>query len=346
MDFSIISWNVRGLGKVEKLGAVRRLIRNEKAKFILIQETKLEQFSPAILRSMGCYQGFNSIFAPAAGSAGGLLSAWRNDFFSVTNIVLDSRFIAIFGKAQGSDLNWGIVNVYGPTIEAEKHEFFRQLLNFIHSHKVAWIVGGDFNAYLCREEKIGMVCNYKTMDIFRNFVNEAQLVDLPMHGGSFTWSSNREIPTFVRLDRFFICEEILVVCHNLNQFLLPNSVSDHNAIALKCEGDGWGPKPFKLFNYMLEVEGFEDLISNSVVAAKRKNGRVGILNILRGAKSDIKAWSKEQKLANRDIISETEADISRLEVECQKSGDCADAWKSLNLLRQKLWELLRREERA
>ncbi|GMI76305.1 hypothetical protein HRI_001299800 [Hibiscus trionum] len=318
MDFSFISWNVRGLGKFEKLGAVRSLIRKEKPSFILLQETKLEQFSPVILRGMGYYQGCNSIFVPAIGSAGGLLSVWKTDFFSITDTVLDRRFIAIFGKAQGCELNCGILNVYGPLTEAEKPEFFRHLLDFINSHRVAWIVGGDFNAYLCREEKIGMACNFKTMDRFRNFLDETQLVDLPMQGGCYTWSSNREVPTFVRLDRFLICEELLANFHNLNQILLPKSVSDHNAIALKCECIGWGPKPFKLFNYMLEIEGFEELISNSVESVKRKNGRVGILNILRGVKTDIKAWSKVQKLSNRDLISETEAEISRLEVDCQK----------------------------
>ncbi|KAE8680777.1 hypothetical protein F3Y22_tig00111366pilonHSYRG00071 [Hibiscus syriacus] len=55
---------------------------------------------------------------------------------------------------------------------------------------------GDFNAYIDPEEKLGKAQNWHTINIFRTFVQRAKLIDLPMSGGTFTWSSNREVSTW------------------------------------------------------------------------------------------------------------------------------------------------------
>ncbi|KAK8596369.1 hypothetical protein V6N12_064861 [Hibiscus sabdariffa] len=74
---------------------------------------------------------------------------------------------------------------------------------------VPWFVGGDFNYILNVEEKSCIIVNVSVMDIFRQFVQEAELVYLPLQGGSFTSSSNRKPPTLVLLDRFLLNYQIL-----------------------------------------------------------------------------------------------------------------------------------------
>lgn len=37
----IVSWNVRGLGRLEKRLAVRKMVRRHKADLLLLQETKI-----------------------------------------------------------------------------------------------------------------------------------------------------------------------------------------------------------------------------------------------------------------------------------------------------------------
>ncbi|GMI85922.1 hypothetical protein HRI_002261500 [Hibiscus trionum] len=80
MELSIISWNIRGLGKKEKCCAVRKLITSRKPKILLIQETKLAAFTLATFRSMGVRQNLGRVFSPAEGSAGGLISIWDTNF--------------------------------------------------------------------------------------------------------------------------------------------------------------------------------------------------------------------------------------------------------------------------
>ncbi|GMI70474.1 hypothetical protein HRI_000716700 [Hibiscus trionum] len=101
MDLSIISWNIRGMGKMEKLGAIRRLMVTEKPKILFLQETNLSTFIPAVYRGMGCGSRLGKIFSPAVGASGGLLTIWDLDFFSVIESFFLRRFIAIIGRFRG-----------------------------------------------------------------------------------------------------------------------------------------------------------------------------------------------------------------------------------------------------
>ncbi|GMI95019.1 hypothetical protein HRI_003171200 [Hibiscus trionum] len=85
MFLSLISWNIRGLGKKEKRCAVRRLLADKKPRILFLQETKMENFTPVILRNMGCRQNFEKAFSPSIGSAGGLISIWDPEFFEASD---------------------------------------------------------------------------------------------------------------------------------------------------------------------------------------------------------------------------------------------------------------------
>ena len=51
-------------------------------------------------------------------------------------------------------------------------------------------------------ERLGSNSFTIAMREFSNFILEHGLIDLPLHGGSFTWSSLREVASKARLDRF------------------------------------------------------------------------------------------------------------------------------------------------
>ncbi|GMI75037.1 hypothetical protein HRI_001173000 [Hibiscus trionum] len=82
---------------------------------------------------------------------------------------------------------------------------------------------------------MGLSMNVHLIDAFRNFVSEAELIDLSLVGGKFTWCNNRDPPTFVRLDRFLISAEFNLAFPGLLQKVLPRSLSDHNDVLLISE---------------------------------------------------------------------------------------------------------------
>lgn len=68
-------------------------------------------------------------------------------------------------------------------------------------------IGGDFNVIRFPSERSSGGRLTRAMEEFSNFIRENLLVDLPMIGGDFTWSSNRDRTVLSRIDRFLICGE-------------------------------------------------------------------------------------------------------------------------------------------
>ena len=63
-------------------------------------------------------------------------------------------------------------------------------------------MGGDFNVVRFPSERLGSNSFTTAMREFFNFISEQGLIDLPLQGGSFTWSNSREVVSKARLDRF------------------------------------------------------------------------------------------------------------------------------------------------
>jgi len=56
-------------------------------------------------------------------------------------------------------------------------------------------------------ERSGEACLFQAMMEFFDFSLDHGLMDLPLVGGTFTWSNNRESPSCCRIDRFSVSLE-------------------------------------------------------------------------------------------------------------------------------------------
>ncbi|KAK8574739.1 hypothetical protein V6N12_062423 [Hibiscus sabdariffa] len=183
-------------------------------------------------------------------------------------------------------------------------------------YNIPWFVGGDFNSFLNVEESSGCMVNITVMGIFKQFVQEVELVDLPMQGGSFTWSSNRKPPTLVCLDRFLLSLHILTAFSDVLQHLLDRCISNHNVVMLRKRVCNWSPRPFKFFSFLLE-KGFVDVVVSNLHTIKSKRRGVGILGLLKESKNAIKQWSGNQNFDINKSISSLEGRIRDIECKVQ-----------------------------
>jgi hypothetical protein len=62
---------------------------------------------------------------------------------------------------------------------------------------------------------------------FNEAISNLDLVEIPLHGLSFTWSNKQREPLLQRLDWFFISYEWLVVYPKTCARTLPRDISDH-----------------------------------------------------------------------------------------------------------------------
>ena len=90
---------------------------------------------------------------------------------------------------------------------------------------------------------------------FNNYIDESQLVDVPMIGNKFTWFSLQGNAKS-RLDRFLLSDGILNNWGVDNQKVLQRDIFDHCPIVLSANNINWGPKPFKVNNCWFEHKEF------------------------------------------------------------------------------------------
>jgi exonuclease III len=70
----IVSWNVRGLGRVDKRNEVRKLVREKHPLVVCLQETKLQACDVSLCTAVWGSSPFGFSFRPSSGASGGLLT--------------------------------------------------------------------------------------------------------------------------------------------------------------------------------------------------------------------------------------------------------------------------------
>ena len=81
---------------------------------------------------------------------------------------------------------------------------------------------------------MGLVFFTQTMHQFFDFISKHGLIDLPLEGGSFTWSNSREAVSRSRLDRFLVTPTWEVKFPSACQKRLSRLLSDHFLILLEA----------------------------------------------------------------------------------------------------------------
>ncbi|KAE8687175.1 hypothetical protein F3Y22_tig00111022pilonHSYRG00184 [Hibiscus syriacus] len=339
-SWNLLSWNVRGLGRRIKARAVRRVVKERKPVILFIQESKMEVLTPLVVRKMGG----NLLTASAAGgSVGGLITLWNEKECKIIEEIIHRRFVVVKGIIDGLQGSCWFINVYGPSVDSEKEAFFGELLSFLENIDCPVCLGGDFNVVMSQDEKMGGAVNLVTMFAFKDFMSKANLLDLPLVGGRFTWCNNRDIPTYEKLDRFLVDQRFLSLYPMITQRLLERSVSDHNSILLENRGWNWGPKPFKLFNYVLEEDGFCRMMEGELVKLCNVENRQPIYSVLKGVQDAVKNWSGKGYLEILGRINRLEKEIQEMELNLQQ-GLSMVSMKNLVEAKKELWDLYKKDE--
>ncbi|KAL5709789.1 hypothetical protein ACHQM5_020434 [Ranunculus cassubicifolius] len=91
------------------------------------------------------------------------------------------------------------------------------------------------------------------MEEFSEFVENNELVDLPMVGRKYTWARGGRSLSMSRLDRFVVSSEWVTLYSHPIVASIPKPISDHCPILLDCEKISGGPKPFRF-----EIMWFDD----------------------------------------------------------------------------------------
>lgn len=121
---------------------------------------------------------------------------------------------------------------------------------------VPWCVGGDFNVVRYLEERLGAFRLTRHMKQFNCFIEELELVDLPLNGAEFTWTGRHSPWVSIRLDRFLFSGDWMELDTRLIQEAMTNPGLDHIPIILRPIHHSFALWPFKFEIMWLEVPEF------------------------------------------------------------------------------------------
>ncbi|RCV36438.1 hypothetical protein SETIT_7G319000v2, partial [Setaria italica] len=127
VSFSLISWNVRGLGDTNKRSLVRDAISSSRPNFICLQETKLDNIDCLTVKSflpayLDAFQHLN-----AAGTRGGILTAWDSSAFTLSSSFSGPHSLTTLLTSSASDYSFSITNAYAPSNHHDSLAFLDSL---------------------------------------------------------------------------------------------------------------------------------------------------------------------------------------------------------------------------
>ena len=294
MKLKIIIWNVRGANDSSKRKIIKNYIRNQRVDLMCIQETKIQEMSEGIVRSLGLGRFSDWRARNAEGAAGGILICWDKRVLEILDWEEGQFSLSCRFKITENGAIWVFTGVYGPFTKVEREGMWEELGAIRGLWGDPWCLGGDFNITLFQHERSSQRRISSAMRRFAQIVDDLELVDLPLQGGEFTWSGGLNNQAWARLDRFLVSPSWLDQFSGVTQGRLSRPISDHFPIVLEGGGVRRGPTPFRFENMWLKVEGFNDIIRTwwqEIEVRGSASYRLAVK--MKEIKKKLKVWNKE-----------------------------------------------------
>ncbi|XP_077211531.1 uncharacterized protein LOC143846836 [Tasmannia lanceolata] len=341
--------NVRGLGTDKKIWVVRDIVVERKFDLLSIIETKIMGVADTTVNKLWGRNNRGWVAKEAVGSAGGVIIIWK-EAFCVEEVSIKRFSITLLLSSTNWNENWKLTTVYGPAKARERSGLWVELKEIRDSCQGPWIVGGDFNTIRFPAEKSRLATINRSMRNLSNFIQDSQLIDLPLLGAKYTWSNNQDNLIMSRLDRVLISNEWDEAFPRICQSALPKPTSDYNPMMLEVSDYSGGPRPFRLNLALCENPKLEELISKwwdeEWTEEEWTEGWKGFILFkkLKHLKKKVKEWQKSEEAASKCRKEEIIVALNHLERKEEQILLNTEEKMERAALMEEHEEILRREE--
>ncbi|GMI73926.1 hypothetical protein HRI_001061900 [Hibiscus trionum] len=310
----IMSWNVRGLGKLRATRCLNNKLREIRPQIVFLMETKVSMSKmQKIRRKCGFSSGFD---VSAEGSRGGLSLGWSSSLTATVQSLSMSHIDVVFVDST-NNMSWRVTGFYGNPVDSFRCRSWQLLQSLDYDPSIPWVVMGDFNEILLAEEKRGgRVRSNRSMQAFREVLLDCGLDDMGYEGTWYTWEKGRVPATNIRerLDRGVSNLAWRNLFPNSSVSRLTHSISDHCPILISTspdqEPDHLRQSFFKFDASWALEDGFEpflrtkwDLITDALPE-----------KLIKLAES-LKEWSRELKKTRASRRGSLNAKLAKLSME-------------------------------
>ncbi|XP_057422210.1 uncharacterized protein LOC130716023 [Lotus japonicus] len=312
-----LSWNCRGLGNIEAVRALRKLIHSEAPDLVFLMETKLYNSEMLTHRGMS---GLGNIFPVQCAGRG---RSERGDYPSAVMQVL-----AVYGFPETQDKvrTWALIRRYKP------------------DSNTPWLCIGDFNDILSPADKLGGdPPNFDQLQVATQACTDCGLSRVDGRGNSFTWTNNRTQPATIeeRLDYALVNEAWQELWQVSSVFHLIRHQSDHSPIVLQC-----GRRRQDFRRQRVNLFRFEEVWLQSgddcaeIVTEAWGDTELTLTDRIAGLGQALDTWGKAKYGDLPKRIAETRALLQRL----QRSPHTDQIHLAIGDAEKELDELLKQEE--
>ncbi|XP_022030458.1 uncharacterized protein LOC110931369 [Helianthus annuus] len=303
-----LSINIRGAGDEDKARWIRRLSSEAKISFVALQETQMKGMSDNLISRFWGNAPLEYCSVDANGRSGGLVSLWNPCVLRNVATMKQSNFIVVRGYLCGVVDPVNVFNVYAPRTPSQRRRLWDEILSVRNKLSGLFILMGDFNEVRFNHERFNSIFDENAALVFNNFIRVGGLVEYHMAGDKFTYISN-DASKLSKIDRVLVCDGFMSRWPYAIFKAMTRELSDHSPLILSCSQVDFGPSPFKLFNYWMEMDGFVEVVNDAVrEAATFKYGDKAILDLLKGIKNKVKVWrvkGRQQEAAARELAAQS-----------------------------------------
>ncbi|XP_074306169.1 uncharacterized protein LOC141641406 [Silene latifolia] len=251
------------MNKPNKQQEIKRLLGRNNVGLGGLFETKIKGNNGNNVRNVLCDTW--SICTNSSLHRGGRIwLLWDPVLYDVTVLDLQVQCIhsEVFDKARRKRFWFTIV--YGLNKLAEREPLWDCLRSYSARLTGAWLVGGDFNAVLASNERVGgaPVTNAEMRPLLQ-VTQDCQLYDLVAKGAFYTWTNKHDIGSKVcsRLDRVLINGEWLAEFPDSYSHFLPEGVFDHCPAIIRLEMDRLRTgSSFKYYNMWASSPDYKEIV--------------------------------------------------------------------------------------
>lgn len=234
-QIKLLSWNTRGLGCPDKCNGVRSMIRFARCDVVCIQESKLNEFNLAYFSSfLPSYLEKSCVYINAVNHNGGCIISWRKSYTSL-NSWSTRHTCSVVLRQNSSGSVFTVTNVYGPSVDAQKQDFLRELEELAKTIQQPWCLVGDFNMVRWMIDRSGDYRCLSLMDNFNDLIMRLQLVDIPLKNRDYTWCNKQPDPIFSKIDRCFLTSDWTTSYPIITLHAQESMISDHIPLLLTCK---------------------------------------------------------------------------------------------------------------
>ncbi|XP_025608182.1 uncharacterized protein [Arachis hypogaea] len=241
------------------------------------------------------------------GASGGLLLIWDEDMFKLNNCYKGERWLCVEGVILTSSFNCAFVLVYGAHDRDEKIQVWEERSYIAGLCQVPCCFMGDFNEIVHIEERRGTTGLTRSAEDFKFWIQDMNLVDLPLTDRKFTWFRGCSCS---RIDRVLVSLEWLEEYPEAHLRGGPRGLSDHCPLIVEGRKLRGGPRPFRSLDSWFTHEGFRRMVKEEW----RGLGELQFTDKLKALTEPLRRW-------HRTNFGDMDKKIVKFEEEIKKIDD-------------------------